>query len=283
MAQVAHATNYSRLNDRLDSARVAFSEDGRVTPLLLASLESDIRKLIKADAANGWDLLSQWYVFKGDVNSVRSAFQNSLRLDRSVAIARLLNYFNSLMTLSRTVLKPELCDEAEEILMQAYEIGKTGFSQFSLPLCDKLFGYQYYEKALEVATMIQLATVNNPISEKEVRFDFLNRLIKDSGLPIQHCAPILKLLFKFLCSKSIPFRIDRIGMDVRVFEIHGCLRFAIGLENQTTEQLVALQWEFEEARAEYDFEHDVNSYMMVYDIVTADDVVGLLSLNALAH
>lgn len=51
------------------------------------------------------------------------------------------------------------------------------------------------------------------------------------------------------------------------------MQFKIGLKNQTAEQLVDLQMEFELLKAEYDIEHNVNTYMIMYEITFLDAVL----------
>ena len=273
MAQAAPAPDVERLAERVDRAKNIYIKTGSISQLEFMSLERDIKKVLSVDPANAYDLLGRLYVFKNDIQAVKDAFQNAIKLDKSDAAMRLGNLHVSLMNISRFVHQASLFDDADVVLREAYEFGKSVYSVYSTTLYDKLFDYQHFEKALEVASMVKLATVNNPIPELEEDYLRLNSIVHESGLPIEHCPNLLKMLFQFLSSKNIPFKTTNLAYDERVYHNYGYLQYLIGVKNQTIEELVALQFEFELMKAEYDIEHNVNTYMIMYEITSEEEVL----------
>ena len=275
MAQAAPKTTYDSLNERLDNAREEFYQKGSVNDFLWLRLEGDIKKLITVDAPKAYDLLSQLYVLKNDLVAVRKYYLNSLNLDKSRKLIRTLNFHASLTSINRVYPKPETIDEAVEVLNDAYETVKDTLVEFSYVLYSKLYSFGFYESALKVATMLRNAGSKNLGLEFEIEYNILEHLVNESKLPIQHCVNLLTLGSKFIASKGITINPLMMEFDIDSYARNGAFRFLIGVENYTNEELVNLQFDFDLLKAEYDIEHNVNTYEMMYVFATYDDVKSL--------
>ena len=275
MAQAAPKTTYDSLNERLDKAREEFYQKGSVNDFLWLRLESDIKKLIDVNAPQAYDLLSQLHVLKNDLDSVRKCYLNSVNLDKGKKLIRVLNFHASLTSINRVYPKPETIDEAAEVLNQAYEIAKDTVVEFSYVLYSKLYSFGFYESALKVATMLRNAGSKSLGLEFAIEYDVLEHLVNESKLPIQHCVNLLSLGSKFMASKGITINPLMMEFDIGSYTRNGAFRFLIGIDDYTNEELVGLQFDFDLLKAEYDIEHDVNTYEMMYVFATFDEVDSL--------